>query len=99
MKGTFYGWYIDDEKWVFSGYTVTSDITLTAFFWKEPVYVTDIDGSNTEGYVKCSPQEAKEKGYTVSSASYTYKEKKSKGEIIDYGYLVKVTKVFDDFWA
>ena len=58
---TFYGWYIDDEKWVFSGYTVTSDITLTAFFWKEPVYVTDIDGSNTEGYVKCSPQEAKEK--------------------------------------
>ena len=27
----------------------------------EKVYVTDIDGSNTEGYVKCSPQEAKEK--------------------------------------
>jgi hypothetical protein len=44
-------------------------------------------------------QDAKEKGYTVSSASYTYKEKKAKGEVIDYGYLVKVTKVFNDFWA
>jgi hypothetical protein len=44
-------------------------------------------------------QDAKDKGYTVSSASYTYKEKKAKGEVIDYGYLVKVTKVFNDFWA
>ena len=30
----FDGWYIDDEKWVFIGYTVTSDITLTARFIK-----------------------------------------------------------------
>ena len=30
----FDGWYIDDEKWVFSGYTITSDITLTARFIK-----------------------------------------------------------------
>lgn len=44
-------------------------------------------------------QEAREKGYTIVSASYTYKEKKSKGEVIDYGYLVKITKVFGDFWA
>ena len=27
---TFDGWYIDDEKWVFSGYNVTEDITLVA---------------------------------------------------------------------
>lgn len=44
-------------------------------------------------------QEAKEKGYIILSASYTYKEKKAKGEVIDYGYLVKVVKVFSDFWA
>jgi len=27
---TFLGWYIGEEKWAFSGYTVTEDITLTA---------------------------------------------------------------------
>lgn len=58
---------------------------------------------NTEDEAKAAietfTQEAKEKGYIVSSASYTYKEKKAKGEVIDYGYLVKVTKVFNDFWA
>ena len=58
---------------------------------------------NTEDEAKAAiesfTQEKKKKGYTVSSASYTYKEKKSKGEIIDYGYLVKITKVFNDFWA
>lgn len=43
-------------------------------------------------------QDAKEKGYTISSASYTYKEKKAKGEVIDCGYLVKVVKVFNTFW-
>ncbi len=31
----FDGWYIDDEKWIFSGYIVTSDITLTARFIKK----------------------------------------------------------------
>lgn len=49
--------------------------------------------------IEAFTQDAKDKGYTVASASYTYKEKKSKGEVIDYGYLVKVTKVFGDFWA
>ncbi len=29
----FDGWYVDDEKWAFSGYIVTGDITLTAK-WK-----------------------------------------------------------------
>jgi len=28
----FTGWYVDDEKWMFAGNTVTSDITLTAKF-------------------------------------------------------------------
>jgi uncharacterized repeat protein (TIGR02543 family) len=27
---TFDGWYVEDEKWVFSGYNVTEDMTLTA---------------------------------------------------------------------
>ena len=42
--------------------------------------------------------EAKEKGYVLNSFAYTKKEKKSKGEIIDDGYLVKVVKVYGGFW-
>ena len=42
--------------------------------------------------------EAKTKGYVLSAFSYTKKEKKSKGEIIDEGYLVKVAKVYGGFW-
>lgn len=44
-------------------------------------------------------EKAKTEGYDVISASYTYKEKKLKGEVIDYGYLVKIVKVFNSFWA
>ena len=42
--------------------------------------------------------EAKSKGYILNAFSYTKKEKKSKGEIIDDGYLVKVAKVYGGFW-
>ena len=42
--------------------------------------------------------EAKSEGYILNAFSYTKKEKKSKGEIIDDGYLVKVTKVYGGFW-
>jgi hypothetical protein len=42
--------------------------------------------------------EAKSEGYILNSFSYTKKEKKSKGEIIDEGYLVKVAKIYGGFW-
>lgn len=42
--------------------------------------------------------DAKDKGYIVKKASYTRKDKKSKGEIIVTGYLVEVTQVFGSFW-
>lgn len=42
--------------------------------------------------------EAKSEGYVLNALSYTKKEKKSKGEIIDDGYLVKVAKVYGGFW-
>lgn len=31
------GWYIDDERWVFNGFTVTNNMTLTAE-WKPNIY-------------------------------------------------------------
>ena len=42
--------------------------------------------------------EAAEKGYSVGSCGYTYKEKKAKGEIIDSAFLVKVVKVYGGIW-
>ena len=42
--------------------------------------------------------EANEKGYILNAFSYTKKEKKKSGEIIDEGYLVKAVKVYGGFW-
>ena len=42
---TFCGWYIDDEKWSFSGYLVTEDIELTAV-WAENVYSISLISDN-----------------------------------------------------
>lgn len=43
-------------------------------------------------------KEAREQGYILNSFAYTRKEKKSKGDVIDEGYLVKVVKVYGGFW-
>ena len=43
-------------------------------------------------------EEARKQGYILNSLSYTKKEKKSKGNIIDDGYLVKVVKIYGGFW-
>ena len=42
--------------------------------------------------------EAHAEGYILNAFSYTKKEKKSKGDVIDDGYLVKVAKVYGGFW-
>lgn len=43
-------------------------------------------------------KEAISQGFILNSFSYTKKEKKSKGEVIDDGYLVKVTKIYGGMW-
>lgn len=43
-------------------------------------------------------QEANEKGYMLGACGFTYKDKKSKGEVIDEGYLIKAVKIFSKFW-
>ena len=57
---------------------------------------------DTEGEAKERMEEfrktASEKGYLIKKMGYEYKEKKSKGEIIDEGYLLSITKVFGTFW-
>lgn len=42
--------------------------------------------------------EAGEKGYSLGASGYTYKNKKSKGEIIDEAWIVKVVKNFGSVW-
>lgn len=41
---------------------------------------------------------ASQGGYTIKSYSSTFKEKKVKGETIDEGYLVRISKDYDLFW-
>ena len=43
-------------------------------------------------------QEAREKGFTIGAAGYTYKTKKSKGEIIGKIQLVKIAQIFGELW-
>lgn len=43
-------------------------------------------------------KEARDQGYILTSFAYTKKEKKSKGDVIDDGYLVKVVKTYGGFW-
>lgn len=42
--------------------------------------------------------EANKKGFILNSFSYSKKEKKKKGEIIDECCLVKVTKIYGGIW-
>lgn len=55
---------------------------------------------NTENEAKELIEEMKEEAddYSVTNYSSTYKEKKKKGEVIDAGYAVKITKNFNPFW-
>lgn len=43
-------------------------------------------------------EESKTKGFEVTAYSITHKEKKSKGEIIDECYVVKIVKTYAPIW-
>ena len=50
-------------------------------------------------YINNFKSQASAEGYIAGAGSFTYKTKKQKGEIISDGYLVKVTKIYNDFWT
>lgn len=50
-------------------------------------------------YIERFKADAIEKGYTASAVSAVKKEKKSKGEVISEGWLVKCVKIHNDFWG
>ena len=43
-------------------------------------------------------EDAAEHGHTVGASGYTYKTKKSKGDIIGEVYVVKVTRILGGVW-
>lgn len=43
-------------------------------------------------------KEAMEKEYVIGASGYTYKTKKSKGEIIDEAWVVKIVKQIAGVW-
>lgn len=61
------------------------------------VYRIDTE-EEVQAFIEAQKSEALQEGYVLKSCSYTLKEKKSKGEIIDSAYQVKVVKDFSEFW-
>lgn len=63
---------------------------------------TEVYRIDTEEEVLAFIEELKadaiENGYTLKSYSYTLKEKKKSGEILDAAYLVKAIKEYATFW-
>lgn len=42
--------------------------------------------------------DAREGGYLVGSAGYTYKAKKKKGDIVAEAWVVKCVAIYDEVW-
>lgn len=49
-------------------------------------------------YLEQFRQDANAKGYLVGANGYTYKAKKSKGEIVDEAWICKCVKIHDEIW-
>ena len=78
---TFDGWYTNDKKWLFSEYTVTSDITLTARFIKNQINIKNsikenniykiiVPNNNTSHNFKTSIELKGYKNYFISNDEY-----------------------------
>lgn len=64
--------------------------------------VTEVYRIDTEEEVQAFNEQLKEEaiaeGYTLKSYSYTLKEKKKSGEVLDAAYVVKAVKEYAQFW-
>lgn len=52
-----------------------------------------------KSFMESMAENGKRDGYTVGSNGYTVKQKKKSGEVVEEGYLVKITKIYDSFWG
>lgn len=65
---------------------------------KETIELRAYSEQEARDYIDTFRTKAGVDGYIAGAASFTYKTKKKKGEVVSDGYLVKVTKIFNDFW-
>lgn len=79
------GWYIDDEKWNFSGFSVTEDITLKAKWDNSDQFLYTINDSSNEKFVTINSYIGKNKDVVIPS------------HIQVYGEEIPVTTIEDDF--
>jgi hypothetical protein len=54
--------------------------------------------AEAKSVIESFKKEAEDKGNTLISSSTTYKEKKSKGEVIDAAFVVKVKICLGTIW-
>lgn len=64
--------------------------------------ITEVYRIDTEEEVQAFNEQLKEEsiqeGYVLKSYSYTLKEKKKSGEVLEAAYVVKVVKEYATFW-
>jgi uncharacterized repeat protein (TIGR02543 family) len=72
---SFDGWYVGDEEWVFSGYNVTEDITLTAQWIEIPIESFGQEGILYTPYVRNQKLEYAVTGYLGNQTSITIPSK------------------------
>lgn len=56
------------------------------------------DKTEAEAFIRSERESGAEKGYAVTKAGYTHKEKKAKGEVIDECEVVSITKAYNPVW-
>lgn len=66
--------------------------------YKDTIEIICFTEEEAKQVIESYRQDAREKGFTVGFAGYTYKVKKSKGEIIGEIWLVRISQVFGDLW-
>lgn len=65
---------------------------------KETIELRADSENEAKEVIESYRREASEKGYTIGAAGYTYKTKKSKGEIIDEAWVCKIVMNFCGIW-
>ena len=66
--------------------------------YKETTEIICFTEAEAKQVIEDYRKDAREKGFTIGSAGYTYKTKKAKGEIIGELWLVKITEIFGELW-
>lgn len=65
---------------------------------KTTIEVRCYSEEEAKGFLEDFRKKSQEEGYTVGANGYTYKTKKSKGEIVSEGWLCKCIAIYNEFW-